>query len=387
MTTVGNFTPDLSVATAFKRSMDMPPRLGSSKEGTSAASDDQKSRGQAWLREMERAQVTGWFLPFEAGSAKQESLPPRSRAQAAPRPFVQSKPTFAPAKMERSAHVEQPGQSAGPETPKLTRQIGQDGSGLSIPADRALNPEEGSASEATASAGTEHSVEFAQVSQGPTQATQTVPHPGSGWQGVAQSGAYQATPLPITVTGQPEAQLAAAQEHGVESARPAFALGSASLPSMPPGLQTVRTTQAGTPPALTQAFGGVSANSALDQLQPEAQAKRPGASAPLQSERSPATRLHSQWTVEGLRLWIGADGTAQQVQLQASTIVGALHRSLKDQGLKLSRVVCNGSVVFDAQASADGAGPFTDFTDVVARSMAPAAFNDFIQTQSPKETL
>ena len=36
---------------------------------------------------------------------------------------------------------------------------------------------------------------------------------------------------------------------------------------------------------------------------------------------------------------------------------------------------------------ADGAGPFTDFTDVVARSMAPAAFNDFIQTQSPKETL
>ncbi|AYM96384.1 hypothetical protein EAG14_10240 [Acidovorax sp. 1608163] len=156
---------------------------------------------------------------------------------------------------------------------------------------------------------------------------------------------------------------------------------------MPPGLQTVRTTQAGTPPALTQAFGEVPADSALDELQPEAQAKRPGASAPLQSERSPATRLHSQWTVEGLSLWIGADGTAQQVQLQASTIVGALHRSLKDQGLKLSRVVCNGSVVFDAQASADGAGPFTNFNDIVARSMAPAAFSDFIQTQSPKETL
>lgn len=156
---------------------------------------------------------------------------------------------------------------------------------------------------------------------------------------------------------------------------------------MPPGLQTVRTTQAGTQPVLTQAFGEVPADSALDELQPEAQAKRPDASAPLQSERIPATRLHSQWTVEGLSLWIGADGTAQQVQLQAFTIVGALHRSLKDQGLKLSRVVCNGSVVFDAQASADGTGPFTDFTDVVARSMAPAAFSDFIQAQSRKETL
>lgn len=65
--------------------------------------------------------------------------------------------------------------------------------------------------------------------------------------------------------------------------------------------------------------------------------------------RNPATRLHTQWSSEGLMLWIGLDGTARQVELQAQSIVNTLMRTLSSQGQRLSRVVCNGTVVFDRQ--------------------------------------
>jgi len=67
-------------------------------------------------------------------------------------------------------------------------------------------------------------------------------------------------------------------------------------------------------------------------------------------------RMHAQWTEHGVQLWLGMDGSAQQIGAQAQAVVYSLQRLLRDQGQSLSRVVCNGQVVFDAASSRAGAG-------------------------------
>lgn len=65
----------------------------------------------------------------------------------------------------------------------------------------------------------------------------------------------------------------------------------------------------------------------------------------------PATRVHAIWTEDGLNLWLGMNGSAPQVRDQASLIVGNLYQMLKEHQQRLNRVICNGSVLFDAKTS------------------------------------
>jgi hypothetical protein len=79
-------------------------------------------------------------------------------------------------------------------------------------------------------------------------------------------------------------------------------------------------------------------------------------------------RMHAQWTERGVQLWLGLDGSAQQVGVQAQAVVYSLHRLLRDQGQQLSRVVCNGQVVFDAATARAGAGrALHEFSDLFDR--------------------
>jgi hypothetical protein len=79
-------------------------------------------------------------------------------------------------------------------------------------------------------------------------------------------------------------------------------------------------------------------------------------------------RMHAQWTERGVQLWLGLDGSAQQVGAQAQAVVYSLHRLLRDQGQQLSRVVCNGQVVFDAATARAGAGrALHEFSDLFDR--------------------
>ena len=60
-----------------------------------------------------------------------------------------------------------------------------------------------------------------------------------------------------------------------------------------------------------------------------------------------AVRLHAQWDAENVNLWFGMDGTAAQISDQAAIIIPELHRYLNAQGMRLGKVVCNGQVIFD----------------------------------------
>ena len=62
----------------------------------------------------------------------------------------------------------------------------------------------------------------------------------------------------------------------------------------------------------------------------------------------PQIRAHSEWVEGALHLWLGMDGTAEQVQAQMLVLLQSLRQSLQQDGRRLSRVVCNGKVVLDA---------------------------------------
>jgi hypothetical protein len=69
-----------------------------------------------------------------------------------------------------------------------------------------------------------------------------------------------------------------------------------------------------------------------------------------------ATRVHAQWTPEGLQLWLGMDGTAEQIENQAVALLQELQNALRGQGQRLARMVCNGRIVWDSELES-GATP------------------------------
>jgi hypothetical protein len=55
-----------------------------------------------------------------------------------------------------------------------------------------------------------------------------------------------------------------------------------------------------------------------------------------------ATRVHLEKHPDGLAVWIGADGDAASIQLQAAALLAELQRALPAAGQRLARLVCNG---------------------------------------------
>lgn len=82
-------------------------------------------------------------------------------------------------------------------------------------------------------------------------------------------------------------------------------------------------------------------------------AARSGATYPTEMSSSPpGTRMHVLWEESGVALWLGMDGRSTEVASRVSVIVQALDRVLRAQGLRLSRVICNGTDVTDSEHGA-----------------------------------
>ncbi len=67
------------------------------------------------------------------------------------------------------------------------------------------------------------------------------------------------------------------------------------------------------------------------------------------------TRVHAQWTPEGLHLWLGIDGNARQVNNQASQLAREVGQALAGRGQRLLRVVCNGQELAEPRLLAPAA--------------------------------
>jgi hypothetical protein len=73
------------------------------------------------------------------------------------------------------------------------------------------------------------------------------------------------------------------------------------------------------------------------------------------------------------------------VGAQAQAVVYSLHRLLREQGQQLSRVVCNGQVVFDSNAARAGAGrALHEFSNLFDRyaSARPSGTPAFLPSSS-----
>ena len=154
-------------------------------------------------------------------------------------------------------------------------------------------------------------------------------------------------------------------EHPLVVASSAAAPESPALP-LPPNLAQVQPSALLVSPLIVRRESAVNMQvDAMDHWQKAAQeASLPeGPRVSNQgTQRNTATRLHTQWTSEGMELWIGMDGTARQVELQAQAIVSTLLRTFNSQGQRLSRVVCNGTVVFDGQDPEANGRHLADFS-------------------------
>ncbi|CAN7566767.1 hypothetical protein LJR129_004105 [Acidovorax sp. LjRoot129] len=285
---------------------------------------------QAWMREMERAQASGWFQPFNEsllghGSASEFTLPRPLAATRTPLAFAQL--------TQRDTGI-----GGATESPFAMQQPSIQGDAALATAAESLQPTaesaaaEGADDAALAAAVQEIALGFAVGIQ-----DAVTPELGSGSalmsQGVLgfRAAALQGDASRIADATGPLNRPAVASFVPIF---PQAASLSVALSSLTP--QNTTSLNATAPSQHTDGVDGALHSSSLPRA--------------LLSGQT-ATRLHSAWTAEGLNLWLGMDGSAQQVRAQAAMIVSTLQQTLKGHGQRLNRVVCNGSVVFDASAS------------------------------------
>ncbi|SFD93437.1 hypothetical protein [Paracidovorax konjaci] len=321
---------------------------------------------QAWLREMERTQLAGWFQPF----AQAEAVPALN-THAGPRPEASRLSAAAPraASAFPVAYRQLLQPQAGPYERHATE-------GFPNAAAKATQQELGSGetvrTKAPESAYSRTNAPHEETEAHPGQDHRTeAPHihpagaalePQDGWAkgGKAlHSAASKVDPL--------------AHSAGSES-RP---VPAGVAPSAPPEI---------TPPPMadhpTAAFAAPfeAETVVAAPLRPDGGIPRQqgaGSAAPAsrgtarlaapETQQAPGTRVHAQWSAAGVELWLGMDGAASQVGFQAAALVPSLQRSLREQGQRLVRVVCNGQVVFDGDSPISHLLPATPrFADIVA---------------------
>jgi hypothetical protein len=80
---------------------------------------------------------------------------------------------------------------------------------------------------------------------------------------------------------------------------------------------------------------------------PEARAARSPAAEP--QERDPL-RVHAEWSEDGVRVWVGADGEALTLE-RAEALLRALQRGLAAHGARLMAAFINGRALRDGEVS------------------------------------
>lgn len=307
-----------------------------------------QTKRQAWLKEMERAQMAGWFVPSPTVRQLQRSQEGALRTQ-----VMASSHSSAGSwrSAERSPAALATGLAYPPSVPSSFSPHGENRTAalhLNVPKlerDTAVSAQHMAPNSQTTQANAMNGGESAYLgkdSRGAQRLAMTPIKPG-----VAPLGGEGVVPRTQASPSSPQESLQTP-------------LPPRSLPVMPDVLRP-------TVFALTTSPASTASAAALGILE---------ATAPLRSGKtqasdgtggggyaySSATRVHAQWSADGLTLWLGVDGSAQQVELQAHAIVHALQKTLILQGQRLSRVVCNGQLVFDAKSGERRAGAPWDFS-------------------------
>ena len=331
----------------FERNL--APRLPKAETTASQSLDNQTLARQAWLRAMEQSQVSGWFQPFSLPEAQ----PAAERMQPKPSPMPQASAhpaSFASAAMlGRAVAAQQLAPSAGPENNQIAA------AATAAPAAVAAN--------------------VANLAQPASPASQAL-------QSSVEATAAQATGAPVNAQV-PNAEAGTLPASGLASALQSV---SANL-----GAQAATITSASNaPPRLlplptplpaqwlsTQTRLVMSSISAAAEAEPSIENALPtdqasAKTAQFAALRETATRTHAVWDQDNLSLWLGMDGTASQIGLQASMLIKTLRQSLSLQGQRLQRVVCNGQLIFDAATAGSAPDNFHTISDVIDRHTSRA---------------
>ncbi|GKS87314.1 hypothetical protein AVMA1855_24200 [Acidovorax sp. SUPP1855] len=355
--------------------------------GEDAPADRKRAR-QAWLHEMERAQLSNWFQPFAANPLVNGAEAGHSQRSAALRPPETLSMAGQTALASRSGYF--PMSSAATVREGFPRPVSEApldvAATLDAMAPQAIKGSQGDAPQSPAVV--EHEDTAAELA-GSASRNQLATKPAEQEPAQSPSAGNHAVAQGMVVAGsQSLGEIIA----GAEGARVPQVVPSLPVNADPkvvnPSMGTSGVVSLSNPVAVFLRApsgrvdqGSVAGESSLFSVElnaksPLSDLPRAGDTArqPAQPGTSPAsrlvggstaqqaaTRLHANWTPDGLNLWIGMDGTAQQVTAQAAVVVNMLQRTLRNQGHRLSRVVCNGSVVYDAATASSGAPLFSDF--------------------------
>lgn len=322
----------------FERNL--PARLPQADTTAAQPLDNQTLARQAWLRAMEQSQVSGWFQPF----SHPETLPATEKPQPKPATMAQAPShvaSFASAAMFQRAETAQPLTSSAAVASNQTA-----AAAAAAPAATAAHVAHLSQQPAPASQALQSSL-AAIASQAPGASVQAQAPmadastlPASGWASTLQNIA---------------ANLGAQAASNTRDAAPKLQPMPTPLPA--PWLSNQARLVMTSISVANAAESSVEHALATDQ----ASAK----TAHFAALRESATRTHAVWDQDSLSLWLGMDGTASQIGLQASMLIKTLRQSLNLQGQRLQRVVCNGQLIFDAATAGSAPDTFHSFSDVI----------------------
>lgn len=370
---------------------------------------------EAWLREMERTQLAGWFQPFvpvESQALSNINALPRSPSShisasttrtIAALPVAYRPPLQAPGRVQELQVNAGHSETVVPKRPKglggeeiissVTSESDHAETASELPAayrpplqasapvqEQQVNADHPEAADGTHAQGTgqKETASFAtENSAGPDGAMHRG-GVGAYFSTDNDAGALHAThvqAISAPVRGAEQSHPTQARALGVAMAKAALPAGSIECPPAPKvatiGLAApVNRHQTEAASAWPEGSGLRKSLSQLPTLASRGNVRLLSA----ETEQTPGTRVHAQWSATGVELWLGMDGPSSQVGFQAAALMVSLQRSLREQGQRLLRVVCNGKVVFDSerQLSHSVAGPPQFADSVVASSFAGA---------------
>ncbi|MDX4957177.1 hypothetical protein [Delftia acidovorans] len=335
----------------------------------------QRSR-QAWLREMERAQLAGWFQPFGTATGDIAQHNPKTQA----RPVQAGAPGPAmPQAAQRQPQMSMPGQAQARPVATTDSGITRTASASGAAPALAEKPSPGLAAAGRSGMWESLSPRSGHgLSMGDSSAA-VAAYAAAGADAVAASAGEGGAPglaKAVSAAASQQASAAsataaapAAPEHAGIRAPIQMALQTAALLSASPSaaLALLAVRDAAAPATAGPGADRPPTRASQSPARPSA-ASGPAIARWQGAPQAQGMRMHAQWTERGVQLWLGLDGSAQQVGVQAQAVVYSLHRLLRDQGQQLSRVVCNGQVVFDAVTARAGAGrALHEFSDLFDR--------------------
>ncbi len=322
--------------------MPLPAGTTPGKGGTAAqpASPDRS----AWLREMEKQEMTGWLSHPATQAGRAAPLAPALYARVSP-------PALAPA----------PSAPAGGADSRAG--IGQS---QSSPDQASSGARDADIGDGAASAGKAWDRGHGRRRDGAERRSEA-PADDAGEAAAAivpaagQEAAASALPNLAAAVMAALAQAPDPGAAGVQAPRSAPALPAggrvnmaeiqvAAVPTRSPELPSPASAQ-----RLPQAApGGEPAGEAKPSTTVQGR-RAPGIEQPAMPEATPAPlRIHTVRTASGVKVWIGADLAAGLSGQQLLLAAGDIRRLLREQGTALESLVYNGEAVFDGEDTADG---------------------------------